>query len=196
MFCITFYRHRLGLFNPKKQSPALSCLLLSWENVTGSKNTRVIDCQFTSASTKHTSAFPPSFSFLNYHRKSFTIRNLRPPKSFCVRGVGCNLSLSWHTERGSRERGHRESWSQLCMFSAGWPSGSLGNSPRAFPGDHPAVSSASWERAYCRPSQSFKSRLATVYKNRDLHTQNSCDLMKSMLISCTCTPVTAACILT
>lgn len=138
----------------------------------------------------------PIFLLPKLPQKELHHQKPKAPKIFCVRGVGCNLSLSWHSERGSRERGHRESWSQLCMFSAGWPSGSLGNSPRAFPGDHPAVSSASWERAYCRPSQSFKSRLATVYKNRDLHTQNSSDLMKSMLISCTCTPVTAACILT
>lgn len=142
----------MGLFDPKKEAESLSCLLLSWENVKGSKNTRVIDCQFTSASTEHTRAFPPIFLLPKPPQKELHHQKPEAPKSFCVRGVGCNLSLSWHSERGSRERGYRQPSSQLCMFSVGWPSGSLGNSQRAFPGEHPAVSGASWENAYCLPA--------------------------------------------
>lgn len=106
--CVFFFHYYLSLIvctweclEKKSITPGTFWgLLLPWENVTRSKNTRVLITNSAQVRPKQAREFAPSFPLQSYHET----RNLK----VCGRGSGCNLSLSWHNERASTHQGHLE----------------------------------------------------------------------------------------
>ncbi len=56
------------------------------------------------------------------------------------------VMAQWEGLKGTRALG-----ANCECFSVGQSSGSVGDSPRAFPGEQPAVSDSSWENTHCLP---------------------------------------------
>lgn len=97
---------------------------------------------------KWTREFAPSFSLWSYHET----RNLR--------GGGCNLSLSWHNERGSTDQGHLEPQQSAKSKSVG--------------------DSGKEQRKSLRGKTQFYTFGRTHTHNTHMHTHSDNGLMKAM----------------